>query len=77
VTQAANHQTNSDDLRVDIGGQTYGYNDLSEDAKRLIVAIKDIETEVAQKKRQISYLEIARRSLIQELVVNLPGTEAR
>jgi hypothetical protein len=73
VTQAANRQPSSDDLRIEIGEQTYGYNDLSDDARRLIVAIKEIEAEVAQKKRQISYMEIARRSLIQELLVNLPS----
>ncbi len=73
MTQAANRQPSSDDLRIEIGEQTYGYNDLSDDARRLIVAIKEIEAEVAQKKRQISYMEIARRSLIQELLVNLPS----
>ncbi len=57
---------------VIIGDQSYDYSALSADAKKLIAAVKDVERELARHKRIQAYLEISRRSLVQELMAHLP-----
>lgn len=55
-----------------IGDHRYPVADFSADARRLVAAIQDVDAELSRYKRLQAYLEIARRSLIQELTVNLP-----
>ena len=55
-----------------IGDQRYPLADFSADARRLVAAIQDVDAELAKHRRLQAYLEITRRSLIQELTVNLP-----
>lgn len=55
-----------------IGDRRYLVADFSADARRLIAAIQDVDVELSRHKRLQAYLEITRRSLIQELTVNLP-----
>jgi hypothetical protein len=57
---------------VRIGDQSYDYHSLSDDAKKLIAAVRDVERELARHKRMQAYLEITRRSLVQELMAHLP-----
>ena len=57
---------------VRIGNKTYCYVSLSADAKKLIEAIKDVERELARQQRIHTYLEISRRSMVQELLAHLP-----
>ena len=57
---------------VCIGDQSYAYQSLSSEAKKLIAAVKDVERELARQRRIQSYLEISRRSLVQELIAHLP-----
>ena len=55
-----------------IGDRRYLVADFSADARRLVAAIQDVDAELSRHKRLQAYLEITRRSLIQELTVNLP-----
>ena len=55
-----------------IGEQSYRIADLPEDAQKLVLAIRDCEEQITSSKRRVNYLEIARRSLIQELTSRLP-----
>jgi flagellar biosynthesis/type III secretory pathway M-ring protein FliF/YscJ len=57
---------------VQIGDKSYDYNSLSADARKLIAAVQDVERELARHKRIQTYLEISRRSLVQELLAHLP-----
>lgn len=63
----------SDQSVVLIGDQRYRVADFSVEARRLISAIQDVDQELSRHRRLQAYLEISRRSLIQELVVNLPA----
>jgi hypothetical protein len=56
-----------------VGDQSYRIADLPEDAQKLVLAIRDCEEQITSSKRRVNYLEIARRSLIQELTSRLPG----
>lgn len=62
---------------VQIGDQSYDYTSLSADAKKLIAAVQDVERELARHKRIQTYLEISRRSLVQELLAHLPDCNSR
>ena len=55
-----------------VGDQSYRIADLPEDAQKLVLAILDCEEQITSSKRRVNYLEIARRSLIQELTSRLP-----
>lgn len=57
---------------VRIGDQSYDYQSLSAEAKKLIAAVRDVERELARQQRVQTYLEISRRSLVQELLAHLP-----
>ena len=56
-----------------VGEHSYQIDDLPEGSRRLIQAIRDAEEQALQLKRQINYIEIARRALIQELLTSLPA----
>ena len=55
-----------------VGDQSYRIAGLPEDAQKLVLAIRDCEEQITSSKRRVNYLEIARRSLIQELTSRLP-----
>ena len=55
-----------------VGDQSYRIADFPEDAQKLVLAIRDCEEQITSSKRRVNYLEIARRSLIQELTSRLP-----
>ena len=57
---------------VRIGDRSFAYQSLSPEAKKLIAAVKDVERELARQQRIQTYLEISRRSLVQELMAHLP-----
>jgi hypothetical protein len=38
-----------------------------------VLAVRDCEEQITQLKRRLNYLEIARRTLIQELTARLPN----
>lgn len=56
-----------------IGERSYPIADLSEEAQKLVLAVRDCEEQITQLKRRLNYLEIARRTLIQELTARLPS----
>lgn len=60
-----------------VGDREFKINELSDGAKRLVQAIRDAEEQALQLKRQINYIEIARRALIQELISSLPSEPDR
>lgn len=62
---------------VQIGDHSYDVNALSDDARKLIAAVQDVERELARHKRIETYLEISRRSLVQELLAHLPDLKSR
>ena len=62
----------SSDAVLTFGDRSFKIADLPEDSQKLIVAIRDCEEQITNSKRRLNYLEIARRSLIQELTSRLP-----
>ena len=48
-------------------------NSLPDEAQKLVLAVRDCEEQITQLKRRLNYLEIARRTLIQELTARLPN----
>ena len=71
-------QDSPEDLPLDgpilmVGERSYQIDDLPEGSRRLIQAIRDAEEQALQLKRQINYIEIARRALIQDLLTSLPS----
>jgi hypothetical protein len=62
----------SPDAVLTFGDRSFKIADLPEDSQKLIVAIRDCEEQITNSKRRLNYLEIARRSLIQELTSRLP-----
>lgn len=55
-----------------IGDRSYPIADLGDEAQKLVLAVRDCEDQITQLKRRLNYLEIARRTLIQELSGRLP-----
>ena len=55
-----------------IGDREFSVSELSDDCKRLVLAIKDSDEQALRLKRQINYIEIARRTLVRELIGLLP-----
>ena len=62
----------SSDAVLTFGDRSFKIADLPEDSQKLIAAIQDCEEQIKNSKRRLNYLEIARRSLIQELTSRLP-----
>lgn len=56
-----------------IGERSYPIADLPEEAQKLVLAVRDCEEQITHLKRRLNYLEIARRTLIQELTARLPS----
>ena len=56
-----------------IGDRNYTINSLPDEAQKLVLAVRDCEEQITQLKRRLNYLEIARRTLIQELTASLPN----
>ena len=57
---------------VTIGDRRFPIAELSDEAQKLVLAVRDCEEQITQMKRRLNYLEIARRTLIQELTSRLP-----
>lgn len=57
---------------VTLGDRRFPIADLSDEAQKLVLAVRDCEDQITQMKRRLNYLEIARRTLIQELTSRLP-----
>ena len=57
-----------------IGDKEFFVSDLSDDCKRLVLAIRDSDEQALRLKRQLNYIEIARRTLVRELIGLLPET---
>lgn len=62
----------SDQPVVTLGDRRFPIADLSDEAQKLVLAVRDCEEQITQMKRRLNYLEIARRTLIQELTSRLP-----
>jgi|LauGreDrversion4_2_1035121.scaffolds.fasta_scaffold180865_2 hypothetical protein len=56
-----------------IGDRNYPIAGLPDEAQKLVLAVRDCEEQITQLKRRLNYLEIARRTLIQELTARLPN----
>ena len=56
-----------------IGDRNYPINSLPDEAQKLVLAVRDCEEQITQLKRRLNYLEIARRTPIQELTARLPN----
>jgi len=55
-----------------LGDRSIPIASLGDEAQKLVLAIQDCEEQITQLKRRLNYLEIARRTLIQELTGRLP-----
>ena len=71
-TQSEPPINQSSDAVLTFGDRSFKIADLPEDSQKLIAAIQDCEEQITNSKRRLNYLEIARRSLIQELTSRLP-----
>ena len=57
-----------------LGDRSIPIASLGDEAQKLVLAIQDCEEQITQLKRRLNYLEIARRTLIQELTGRLPDS---
>jgi prefoldin subunit 5 len=71
-TTQADAQAPGPEAVLTIGDKTYPIAELPDDAQKLVMAVRDCEEQIKTLKRRLNYLEIARRSLIQELTSRLP-----
>jgi len=55
-----------------IGDRRYPIDTLSDEAQKLVFAVHDCESQIVRLKRDVDYLNVAHRSLIQELTSRLP-----
>ena len=63
----------ADEALLTIGDSSYKIAELSDEAQKLVLAIRDCEEQITSSKRRLNYLEIARRALIQELTSRVPS----
>ena len=76
MAETISSQANSsvgDEALLTIGDTRYKIAELSEEAQKLVLAIRDCEEQITSSKRRLNYLEIARRALIQELTSRVPS----
>jgi DNA segregation ATPase FtsK/SpoIIIE-like protein len=50
-----------------VDGQQHRIDDLNDEVKKLVLAIRDCDQQIIQTKRRLNYLEIARRALFDDL----------
>ena len=55
-----------------IGDRSYPIDKLSDEAQKLVFAVHDCESHIVRLKREVDYLNVAHRTLIQELTTRLP-----
>jgi hypothetical protein len=55
-----------------LGDRSYPIADLNDEAQKLALAAYDCENQITRLRRDLDYLNIARRSLLQELTSRLP-----
>ena len=55
-----------------IGDRSYPIDNLSDEAQKLVFAVHDCESQIVRLKREVDYLNVAHRTLIQELTSRLP-----
>ena len=55
-----------------IGDRSYPIADLSDEAQKLVRAAYDCEAQITRLRRDVDYLSIAHRTLLQELTNRLP-----
>jgi hypothetical protein len=55
-----------------IGDRRYPIDKLSDEAQKLVFAVHDCESQIVRLKREVDYLNVAHRTLIQELTSRLP-----
>jgi hypothetical protein len=55
-----------------IGDRRYPIDKLSDEAQKLVFAVHDCESQIVKLKREVDYLNVAHRTLIQELTSRLP-----
>lgn len=55
-----------------IGDRSYPIDKLSDEAQKLVFAVHDCEGQIVRLKREVDYLNVAHRTLIQELTSRLP-----
>ena len=55
-----------------LGDRSYPIASLSEEAQKLVFAVHDCESQIVRLKREVDYLNVAHRALIQELTSRLP-----
>lgn len=72
ISSQANSSVGEEAL-LTIGDTSYKIAELSEEAQKLVLAIRDCEEQITSSKRRLNYLEIARRALIQELTSRVPS----
>ena len=55
-----------------IGDRSFPIDNLSDEAQKLVFAVHDCESQIVRLKREVDYLNVAHRTLIQELTSRLP-----
>jgi hypothetical protein len=55
-----------------IGDRSFPIDKLSDEAQKLVFAVHDCESQIVRLKREVDYLNVAHRTLIQELTSRLP-----
>ncbi len=55
-----------------IGDRSYPIDKLSDEAQKLVFAVHDCESQIVKLKREVDYLNVAHRTLIQELTSRFP-----
>ena len=55
-----------------IGDRSFPIDNLSDEAQKLAFAVHDCESQIVRLKREVDYLNVAHRTLIQELTSRLP-----
>jgi hypothetical protein len=73
MSQSGSNLNVNDQPMLTIGDRSIPIADLGDEAQKLVLAVRDCEEQITQMKRRLNYLEIARRTLIQELTGRLPS----
>lgn len=63
---------NGSKATLTLGDRSYPIADLNDEAQKLALAAYDCENQITRLRRDLDYLNIARRSLLQELTSRLP-----
>ncbi|MEB3176446.1 MAG: DUF6447 family protein [Synechococcus sp.] len=68
--------TTSQESSITLAGKTYAVNEMSEQSRQLVAAIRSSEDEIKRTRNQLALMDVGRRALMAQLRLALENPDA-